>query len=237
MSGSIDTAAHARLGSLNPMVNPYSYTTNTGATGDRSDTPPLESSNVDETISFSSDTDTRIDENNHNSGGNIVLSSRFYAKIQQMKSTLYQIIWVHWRSHPGMYTLCLATGIRLGGGYIWSAYTSVFFSDLFVLDEDSSCDFSYNSSSTYSDSHYHSDGLMLLFPPVFPVMNTSSENVGADGFIQRSLRSGSVCEKDFPYCVDGECFDLIKYPWHNKVRSNVCIYKWHSSISSPIEVI
>lgn len=56
-----------------------------------------------------------------------------------------------WNRKPGIFTLCLASGIRMGGGYIWSAYTSVFFSDLFTVDTDinsSSCNYSYNSTAT-----------------------------------------------------------------------------------------
>lgn len=49
-------------------------------------------------------------------------------------STLFSF----WRSQPSLSLLCCAMGVRLGGGYIWSAYTAVFFSELYV-DEDQSC--------------------------------------------------------------------------------------------------
>ena len=66
---------------------------------------------------------------------------------------------VRWRGQPGIYLLCLATGIRIGAGYVWSAYTGVFFSDLFET-EDGSCTYSFNDQfagalpSTVCDSDY-----------------------------------------------------------------------------------
>lgn len=65
------------------------------------------------------------------------------AKFTSMGAITYEIVCVRWRNQPGIYLLCLATGIRIGAGYVWSAYTGAFFSDLFET-EDGSCSFSYN---------------------------------------------------------------------------------------------
>lgn len=77
---------------------------------------------------------------------------------RRMLAVVYDIVFVHWRAQPGIYMLCLATGVRIGAGYVWSAYTGAFFSDLFDT-EDTSCDFSYNNSletlpSNVCDSDY-----------------------------------------------------------------------------------
>ena len=65
------------------------------------------------------------------------------AKFTSMGEITYEIVCVRWRNQPGIYLLCLATGIRIGAGYVWSAYTGAFFSDLFET-EDGSCTYSYN---------------------------------------------------------------------------------------------
>lgn len=65
---------------------------------------------------------------------------------------VHEIFWINWGKHSYIYLLCLATGLRLGGGYIWAAYTSVFFSELFVDEENGSkCYYSHNSD--YTDSY------------------------------------------------------------------------------------
>lgn len=80
-------------------------------------------------------------------------------KFRTMFHVAYEIVGVRWRGQPGIYLLCLATGIRIGAGYVWSAYTGVFFSDLFET-EDGSCTYSFNDQfagalpSTVCDSDY-----------------------------------------------------------------------------------
>lgn len=80
-------------------------------------------------------------------------------KFHTMGQIAYEIVCVRWRGQPGIYLLCLATGIRIGAGYVWSAYTGVFFSDLFET-EDGSCTYSYNDQfagalpSSVCDSDY-----------------------------------------------------------------------------------
>jgi MFS family permease len=68
--------------------------------------------------------------------------------LRSMAALAYDICFVKWYNSPGIYLLCLATGVRLGAGYIWVAYTGAFFSDLFEAEEDSSCDFSYSAGYT-----------------------------------------------------------------------------------------
>eukprot|EP01035_Chromulina_nebulosa_P018884 gene18884-24676_t len=58
----------------------------------------------------------------------------------------------HWNSYPVIYLICLSTGIRLGGGYIWSAYTSIFFSELFNQQPEENS-FSIQKSCLYSYSN------------------------------------------------------------------------------------
>lgn len=56
-------------------------------------------------------------------------------------------------TQPVILVISIATGIRLGGGYVWSAYTAIFYSNLF--DEDSSsksCTYSYNATATFVSS-------------------------------------------------------------------------------------
>lgn len=54
-----------------------------------------------------------------------------------------------WRQRPVIFVVTIATGIRLGAGYVWSSYTSVFFNELFVIDDDqTSCYYSYSESSS-----------------------------------------------------------------------------------------
>ena len=63
-----------------------------------------------------------------------------------------------WKQNQSLTFLCLAMGVRMGGGFIWSAYTAVFFSELYV-DNGDSCTYSYNStaldtSGSCTDSSY-----------------------------------------------------------------------------------
>lgn len=71
----------------------------------------------------------------------------------RMRKTLRDILFKHWWTKPGVLLVCIATGVRLGGGYIWSSYTGVFYSELFVIDSDAdSCQYSYNSTAMATGS-------------------------------------------------------------------------------------
>jgi hypothetical protein len=110
----------------------------------------------------------------------------------RMWKTIHEIAFIYWWKNPGIYLLCIATGVRLGGGYIWSAYTGVFFSDLFVTQENSiHCSYSYNPND---------------------VTGTNSHNT-----VLTSSSSNNVCDSDYPYCVSGDCKALMEFPWHNEV--------------------
>jgi hypothetical protein len=127
---------------------------------------------------------------------NIVRASGISRKNQslgyRMWKTTHEIVFIYWWKNPGIYLLCLATGVRLGGGYIWSAYTGVFFSDLFVTQENSiHCSYSYNPNDS-TGMHSHNT-----------VLASSSNN--------------NVCDSDYPYCVSGDCKALMEFPWHNEV--------------------
>lgn len=59
-----------------------------------------------------------------------------------------RIFW-HWYQHGYVYTAVVATGVRLGAGFVWSNYTSLFFSPLFYSQGTavgSSCSYSFNAS-------------------------------------------------------------------------------------------
>lgn len=78
-------------------------------------------------------------------GSNIY--SYWHAKWVKSTSILRDIVFIHWGSRPGVYLLCIASGVRIGAGYVWSSYTSVFFSDLFSQQLDSTCEYSYNADT------------------------------------------------------------------------------------------
>lgn len=68
--------------------------------------------------------------------------------MQEIKRKLYDILVVHWWQNPSVMLLVLATGVRLGAGYIWSAYTGPFFSGFFVKQDSSiSCSYSYSAAT------------------------------------------------------------------------------------------
>jgi MFS family permease len=80
-----------------------------------------------------------------------------------------------WRSNPSLYLLCLATGVRIGAGYVWTAYTSVFFSELYLTnpdDDNDKCLYSYNRTYT---------------SPSLPTT-------------EHFYSSSTVCDADYPYC-------------------------------------
>lgn len=63
------------------------------------------------------------------------------------QSRICQIVY-HWWCHSYVYTIVLATGVRLGAGYVWSNYSSLFFSPLFHSEGTAvghACRYSYNS--------------------------------------------------------------------------------------------
>jgi MFS family permease len=105
----------------------------------------------------------------------------------RMRQALYEVCFVYWLRRPELYLVCLATGVRLGGGYIWSAYTSVFFASLFVAEDPArGCSFSY------SDATAVSSGLLA-----------GGAMCGVDF---------PYCVSEGDHCAT-----LALYPWHNEV--------------------
>ena len=74
------------------------------------------------------------------------LYEKIKLRVQDMSKLAYDICFRKWYNSSGIFLLCLATGVRLGAGYIWVSYTGAFYSDLFETDEDSSCDYSFSAN-------------------------------------------------------------------------------------------
>jgi len=141
--------------------------------------------------------------NNNNSVGTTSFLRRIY-------DTLTELITV-WNSNPILYLLAVATGIRLAAGYVWSSYTTIFFSELWIRqsvggtnNQFQACSYSYNSSVPDSVSQ-------------------SSDPMTA---------ATDICGPDFPYCAFYNnyntelgsqsassssyfCSYLNPTPWHN----------------------
>lgn len=120
---------------------------------------------------------------------------------KHMYMSVKDILCKYWWEHPYIYTAALATGVRLGAGYIWSNYTSLFFSPLFLAQSSGdlaghavSCAYSYSAEASLS----------LLHIPV--PMNSPN----------------AICGEAYPYCVQGVCKALTSSPWHNKVHKDNC---------------
>jgi MFS family permease len=87
-------------------------------------------------------------ESRHKSsaGSEVTTDSSESAAPALTSSQSLRALYVFWRANPSLTLLTLAMGVRLGGGYIWGAYTAVYFSELYI-DNDDSCSLSYNASS------------------------------------------------------------------------------------------
>jgi hypothetical protein len=118
-----------------------------------------------------------------------------------------------WRRNPAVILLCLATGVRLGGGYVWSAYTSVFFSELYV-DEGTSC--------TYSNPSVNATASLQS---IMPGSSSSSFGGASFGGARTAAAGDGVCDQDYPYCIEGICKDLSDTPWHNQGAAQLTIYR------------
>lgn len=70
-----------------------------------------------------------------------------------MQYSICQILH-HWSQHSYVYTAILAVGVRLGAGFVWSNYSSLFFSPLLYTEGtsvSSGCMYSYNAQA-YTES-------------------------------------------------------------------------------------
>lgn len=63
-------------------------------------------------------------------------------------------VWAHTSQYPSIYWMCLACGLRFAGGYQYSNYIGIFFSDKFEVQEDhgviQTCIYSYTNGFTDS---------------------------------------------------------------------------------------
>jgi MFS family permease len=153
--------------------------------------------------------------------GTILSTTQPPSVIKNMLRTLKDIAFKHWYTYrylyyiyssivkyciirwevPGVYTVSIATGVRLGGGYIWAGYTGVFYSSLFIQQ-------SSTSSSTSSDSTLS----MSAVGSCMYSYNSTATVIDA---------AVSVCGSDYPYCVQSQCSALSSYPWHNKGMDSI----------------
>jgi hypothetical protein len=138
---------------------------------------------------------------NHASGENMSLEL-------SMMQTLSMVV-NSWNRHGiAVYLLCLATGLRLGAGYVWVAYTAAFFSELWTTDSnDNGCQLSYNASYVGPDSDSMCDSS-------YPYCR------GGDYLYS---------EQDSLYIYKGgECSSLNSMPWHNigMAHSDLEMYMW-----------
>ena len=114
-------------------------------------------------------------------GGPRWVSVEGSTELDSMRRTLLRVLRL-WREHPVLYVLGLATGLRMSAGYVWTAYTSVYFSELYVSDAD--------EGGTASSS---SDCVLSFNKSFTSAAATGSSLVGGAG-------GGTVCDASYPYC-------------------------------------
>jgi hypothetical protein len=107
-----------------------------------------------------------------------------------------------WNQQPVIYIICLATALRLGAGYIWSSYTSVYFADLLVENPTSLDGSTVNCLYSYNATAYATQSLTNPYPSV-------------------------ACGSDYPYCSDENspdgtytCYQVSDNAWMNKGMSH-----------------
>lgn len=117
-------------------------------------------------------------------------------------------IMVQWNRQPCIYLLCVATGVRLGAGYIWSTYTSVFFSEQWIREQNRNlCTYSFISSVSYNASQH--TGQSSICSAAYPYCVPGS-----------SL--GAANTKDF------SCCKLSQISWHNQGMSHLKLEEYIS---------
>ena len=118
-------------------------------------------------------------------------------------SSLHSIIFIYWKREPAVYIVALATGIRLGAGFIWSAYTILFFSPLFENQSSGS-----SSTSDIKQSCRYS---------LYSVVSSDRS------YVDSNSADRGISNSRYPYCVDGSCQSLSQTPWHNQVSDDANI--------------
>lgn len=166
---------------------------------EKSDGPEVYSPIIDQDLSYLSE------QSSHNG---LVGDKDSFLGLQDMVDVLREVFraWNHARGRV-VYLLCGATGLRLGAGYVWVAYTSVYFSELWTTESDSSCTLSYDAS-------------------------LGSQGSGICGEDYSYCRGGSY-EQDPSVAagwryVGGECSSLTDMPWHNQGVSHADLQTYMS---------
>lgn len=111
------------------------------------------------------------------------------SSLDSMRCTLMRVLRL-WRQYPALYIMCLATGIRMSAGYVWTAYTSVYFSELYVSDSDEKGDSSSSSDCIFS---YNSSLAEMIRGNIDGAVLSSWSG------LERSS-AGSTCDATYPYC-------------------------------------
>jgi MFS family permease len=94
-----------------------------------------------------------------------------------------------WRRNPSLYLLCLATGVRLGAGYVWTSYTSVYYSELYVSSTDES-----------GDNGSNDDKCLFSYNRTFVSPSLTGDSSAPSPWAHEWPSSSVVCESDYPYC-------------------------------------
>jgi MFS family permease len=117
---------------------------------------PLDSS-INITGSFAKNETDSASSSQHgllsSSEDHLIIPSSDNGKRRSYREVLMSVL-QQYRAQPIMLALGIATGIRIGGGYVWSAYTAIFYSNLFDASSSgpSSCSYSYNATTSTSSS-------------------------------------------------------------------------------------
>ena len=135
----------------------------------------------------------------------VVLQNDEGQSARQVLSELF----VFWKRNKSLTLLCFAMGVRLGGGYIWSAYTSVYFSE-FWLNGDQECTYSYDEATAASIGMFAREQI----PGVQDFNVIDSGIAESYHFMSRRLVN-DICPSDYPFCVNRNCQNIAETPWHN----------------------
>jgi MFS family permease len=108
--------------------------------------------------------------------------------LDSMRCTMMRVLRL-WRKYPALYVMCLATGLRMSAGYVWTAYTSVYFSELYVSDADEKGDSSSSSDCVFSYNETYLAVTSIKRGAAWAYLGGGG---GGEG--------GKVCGAAYPYC-------------------------------------
>ena len=124
--------------------------------------------------------------------------------LRRIYDTLIELILV-WNRNPVVYLIAIATGIRLAAGYVWSSYTTTFFSELWIRqslggNQFQACSYSYNSTvPDYAIPSSVAGDVCGVDYPYCAFYNNYNTDLGSSGSSQSSYF----------------CSILNPTPWHN----------------------